>query len=128
MSGIAKKYGYKNVQEFYRIYYKSCNAYADYKEQEAEWDKTYGESNYSQGKESVYEQLKNRQRKQRIVNSNRYSEVKAEGQDSLLVFTIYNNFLTINAKECGMMDLWMIVYKIWRNIRWKVQEEYCFLI
>ena len=24
--------------------------------------------------------------------------------------------ISINAKECGMMDLWLIVYKIWRNI------------
>lgn len=43
LSGIAKRYGYQNVQEFYRIYHKSHNAYADYKEQVAEWEKIYSE-------------------------------------------------------------------------------------
>ncbi len=36
LSGIAKRYGYQNVQEFYSIYHKSHNAYADYREQVAE--------------------------------------------------------------------------------------------
>lgn len=43
LSGIAKRYGYQNVQEFYRIYHKSYSAYIAYKEQVAEWEKTYGE-------------------------------------------------------------------------------------
>ena len=42
LSGIAKRYGYKNVQEFYRIYHKSHSAYIDYREHVAEWEKTYG--------------------------------------------------------------------------------------
>ena len=37
LSGIAKKYGYKNVQEFYRIYHKSHSAYADYQEKISKW-------------------------------------------------------------------------------------------
>ena len=41
LSGIAKRYGYKNVQEFYRIYHKSHSAYADYKRQIAKWKKDY---------------------------------------------------------------------------------------
>ncbi len=36
LSGIAKRYGYQNVQEFYRIYYQSHSAYAAYREQEVE--------------------------------------------------------------------------------------------
>ena len=39
LSGIAKKYGYQNVQEFYRIYHQPYSAYAAYREQEAEWEK-----------------------------------------------------------------------------------------
>ena len=57
--GIAKRYGYKNVQEFYRTYHKSHSAYIAYKEQVAEWEKTYGEDNQKQDKRSVLERLKN---------------------------------------------------------------------
>ena len=59
LSGIAKRYGYQNVQEFYRTYHKSHNAYIAYKEQVAEWEKTYGDDNQKQNKESVLERLKN---------------------------------------------------------------------
>ena len=31
LSGTAKRYGYQNVQEFYRIYNKTHSAYVDYK-------------------------------------------------------------------------------------------------
>jgi len=51
------------VQEFYRIYQKSHSAYVDYREQESEWDKTYGEDSYRQDKESVHERLKNLQKR-----------------------------------------------------------------
>lgn len=57
--GIAKRYGYKNVQEFYRTYHKSHSVYAKYREQVAEWEKTYGEDNQKQDKRSVLESLKN---------------------------------------------------------------------
>ena len=59
LSGIAKRYGYQNVQEFYRTYHKSHSAYIAYKEQVAEWEKTYGDDNQKQNKESVLERLKN---------------------------------------------------------------------
>lgn len=42
LSGIAKRYGYQNVQEFYRIYHKSHSAYVTYRQREAEWEKIYG--------------------------------------------------------------------------------------
>lgn len=42
LSGIAKRYGYQNVQEFYRTYHKSRSTYIAYKEQVAEWEKNYG--------------------------------------------------------------------------------------
>lgn len=59
LSGIVKRYGYQNVQEFYRIYNKSHSAYVDYREQVANWEKTYGEDNQRGYKESVLERLKN---------------------------------------------------------------------
>ena len=59
LSGIAKRYGYQNVQEFYRIYHKFHSVYADYKEQVAKWEKNYGENSQRQNKKSVLERLKN---------------------------------------------------------------------
>ncbi len=59
LSGIAKRYGYKNVQEFYRIYHKSHSAYITYREKEAAWDKNCGSDNQKWDKESVLERLKN---------------------------------------------------------------------
>ena len=59
LSGIAKRYGYQNVQEFYKIYHKAHSAYADYKEQVATWEKKYGEDSQRQNKRSVLERLKN---------------------------------------------------------------------
>ncbi len=59
LSGIARRYGYQNVQEFYKIYHKSHSAYIAYREQEAEWEKIYGTDSQKQDKESILEQLKN---------------------------------------------------------------------
>lgn len=42
LSGIVKRYSYKNVQEFNRTYHKSYSAYITYRGQEAEWEKNYG--------------------------------------------------------------------------------------
>ncbi len=39
LSGIVRRYGYQNVQNFYRIYHKSHSDYIAYREQEAEWEK-----------------------------------------------------------------------------------------
>ena len=35
LSGIAKRYGYQTVQDFYRAYHAAKSAYADYQEKEA---------------------------------------------------------------------------------------------
>lgn len=59
LSGIVKRYGYQNVQEFYRIHHKSHNTYVDYKEQEADWEKKYGDDSQKRDKKSIYERLKN---------------------------------------------------------------------
>ena len=59
LSGIVKRYGYQNVQEFYRAYHKSHSFYTDYKEQESHWEKAYGKDNQREYKESLHERLKN---------------------------------------------------------------------
>ena len=59
LSGIAKRYGYKNVQEFYKIYHKSHSTYIAYREQEAEWEKIYGTDSQKQDIESILERLNN---------------------------------------------------------------------
>ena len=59
LSGIVRRYGYQNVQNFYRIYHKSHSAYIAYREQEAEWEKIYGKDNQKQDRQSVHERLKN---------------------------------------------------------------------
>ncbi len=59
LSGIVRRYGYQNVQNFYRIYHKSHSAYIVYREQEAEWEKIYGKDNQKQDRQSVLERLKN---------------------------------------------------------------------
>ncbi len=75
LSGIVKRYGYQNVQEFYQIHHESHNAYVDYKQQETDWEQTYGKESRGQNKESVLERLKNSPPKaadyhqQRIVKS-----------------------------------------------------------
>ncbi|MCM1091824.1 MAG: hypothetical protein NC413_13350, partial [Muribaculum sp.] len=59
LSGIAKRYDYQNVQEFYKIYNQSHSAYAAYQEQAADWEKLYGTDRHKQYKESIHERLKN---------------------------------------------------------------------
>ena len=76
LSGIAKRYGYQNVQEFYRTYHKSHIAYAKYREQVAEWEKTYGKDNQKQNKRSVLERLKNPPKK--VADYQRQSAIKSK--------------------------------------------------
>lgn len=59
LSGIAKRYGYQNVQEFYCTYHISHSAYTKYREQIAEWEKICGADNQKQAKRSILEKLKN---------------------------------------------------------------------
>ncbi|MCM1541177.1 MAG: hypothetical protein NC121_07945 [Blautia sp.] len=78
LSGIAKRYGYQSVQEFYKIYHQSQSAYAAYREQEAEWIKLYGMDNHKQDKESIHKLLQNHKKekadrhiKQITINTDR---------------------------------------------------------
>ena len=60
LSGIAKRYGYQTVQDFYRAYHAANNAYADYQEKATKWEEIYG--NKSKCK-SVHKRIQNYQRK-----------------------------------------------------------------
>ena len=83
LSGISKRYGYLNVQEFYQIYHKTYSAYVDYTEQLANWRKIYGiAQNY---KKKVYVNTCEIYKKNALINNrNKFSKVGAEGQDRLL--------------------------------------------
>lgn len=61
LSGIVKNYGFQNVQDFYRTFYKVQNAYENYKKQVAKWEKDYGE-NIQKKEESLHERIQNYQR------------------------------------------------------------------
>ena len=58
LSGIVRRYGFQNVQEFYQAYHKSYDAYTDYKEQADDWKKDYGKGKHRHDKKSVFERLK----------------------------------------------------------------------
>ena len=58
LSGIAKRYGYQNVQEFYRTYHKSHSAYADYQEKISKWEENYGNKSTN---DSVHKRIQNYQ-------------------------------------------------------------------
>lgn len=79
LSSIVKRYGYKNVQEFYRIYHRFHSAYVDYKEQIAEWEKTYGKDNQKQHKRSVLERLKNPPKRTTDYQQQRTNKSKYRG-------------------------------------------------
>ena len=78
LSGIAKSYGYQNVQKFYATYHKSYSAYADYREQAADWEKAYGKGRHRQNKESVLERLKNPPKK--AADYQQQKTVKSKGR------------------------------------------------
>ena len=58
LSGIAKRYGYQNVQDFYRIYYKAEDAYATYQKETVKWEESYGENSRKRARVSIKELLK----------------------------------------------------------------------
>ena len=52
LSSIAKRYGYQNVQDFYRIYHKAEDAYAAYQKEAVKWKKAT-EKTAGNGQEQV---------------------------------------------------------------------------
>ena len=59
LSGIAKRYGYQTVQDFYRAYHTAKNAYADYQNKAAKWEETYGTK---VNRDTVHGRIQNYQR------------------------------------------------------------------
>ena len=78
LSGSAKSCGYQNVQKFYATYHKSYSAYADYREQAADWEKAYGKGRHMQDRESVLERLKNSPKK--AADYQQQKTVKSKGR------------------------------------------------
>lgn len=78
LSGIVKRYGFQNVQEFYRVYQKAKNAYADYRENTNKWENTYGEKADSKQK-SIHERLQNYQKEILGQSTERNIQQKEKG-------------------------------------------------
>ncbi len=79
MSGIAKRYGYQNVQEFYRTYHKSHSAYADYQEKTSKWEENYGNKSTN---DSVHKRIQNYQKAVSENSRNILQRKKTEGRDN----------------------------------------------
>lgn len=55
LSGIVRRYGFQNVQDFYQAYQKAHSVYVDYKEIYNKWENTYGEN----AQKILHERLQN---------------------------------------------------------------------
>lgn len=76
LSGIAKRYGYQTVQDFYRAYHTAKNAYADYQEKAAKWEETYGTKTK---RDTVHNRIQNYQRDQSSQQSEQTTKRKDRG-------------------------------------------------
>ncbi|MCM1224412.1 MAG: hypothetical protein NC548_59185 [Lachnospiraceae bacterium] len=76
LSGIAKRYGYPTVQDFYRAYHVAKNAHADYQEKVAKWEETYGTKPKG---ESIHDRMQNYQRGESARQSERITQRKDRG-------------------------------------------------
>ncbi len=74
LSGIAKRYGFHTVHDFYKAYASAKNAYADYQDKLAKWEESYGEN--AQKQETLHERLLNHQKEStdRQTQQNRKSK------------------------------------------------------
>ena len=62
LSGIAKRYGFKTVHDFYKDFATAKSANAEYQTKADKWEELYGENAQKQEKESVHRRLQNYQR------------------------------------------------------------------
>ncbi|MDE6232933.1 MAG: hypothetical protein K2M60_06260 [Lachnospiraceae bacterium] len=69
--GIVRRYGFQNVQDFYRVYQKAHSAYVNYREQVTKWEETYEIKIYSN---ALHERMINYQRN----TANQQSKVHKE--------------------------------------------------
>ena len=75
LSGIAKRYGYQTVQNFYRAYHTAKNAYADYQEKVAKWEETYGTKPKN---DTIHARIQSYQRDQSSARQSEYSTKKKD--------------------------------------------------
>ena len=76
LPGIAKRYGYKTVQEFYVAYHTAKNAYADYLDKAAKWERTYGTRKKS---DTIHNRIQSYQKDQSARQSERTTQRKDRG-------------------------------------------------
>ena len=76
LSGIAKRYGYLTMQDFYRAYHAAKNAYTDYQEKAAKWEEVYGTK---VKRDTVHNKIKSYQREQSARQSERIAQRKDRG-------------------------------------------------
>ena len=77
LSGIAKRYGYKTVQYFYRAYHTAKNAYADYQGKAAKWEETSYRTKAKS--DTVHSRIRNYQRDESARQSERTTQRKDRG-------------------------------------------------
>ena len=76
LSGIAKRYGYQTVQDFYRTYHTAKNAYADFQEKVAKWEENYGTK---AKRDTVHNRIQNYQKEQSVRQSEQATQRKDKG-------------------------------------------------
>ncbi len=62
LSGIAKRYGFKTVHDFYKAFATAKTANAEYQTKADKWEELYGENAQKQEKDSIHRRLRNYQR------------------------------------------------------------------
>lgn len=76
LSGITKRYGYKNAQEFYQIYNTAKHAYAGYQDKATKWEENYGSKSRSG---SLHKRIQNDQKEVEERPSDKTTQVKDIG-------------------------------------------------
>jgi hypothetical protein len=78
LSGIARRYGYENMQHFYGAYYTAQKSYLDYQDSAKKWESLYGE-NANPKQKSLHERMQEYQQKADEQNRGRRIYSKDRG-------------------------------------------------
>lgn len=81
LSGIANRYGFQTVHDFYKTFAVSKTANAEYRDKAGRWEEKYGENTGIQEKESVYKRLQNHQRGKTDRQTKQTLKSKNRGRD-----------------------------------------------
>ncbi|MDE7200712.1 MAG: MobA/MobL family protein [Lachnospiraceae bacterium] len=76
LSGIAKRYGFHTVHDFYKSYHTAKTDYIAYQEKVADWEKTYGKKI---PKDTLYNKLQNFQKKTMNRQSDKATRSNSRG-------------------------------------------------